>query len=1746
MDPQHRAFLECAWEALEDAGCDPARWPGRIGVWAGAGVNTYLHQAELGALRSSAGRYQLFIGNDKDFVPTRVSYKLDLRGPSVSVQTACSTSLVAVHLACRSLAAGDCDMALVGGVSIRTPQKEGYVWEEGGIPSPDGHCRAFDAHAQGTVFGNGVGAVVLKPLDRALADGDSVRAVIKGTAINNDGAGKVGYTAPSVDGQAQVIADALAAAGVEPDTVSYIEAHGTGTALGDPIEVAALTEVFAPRTTRRGFCALGSVKTNVGHLDTAAGVTGLIKTVLALEHGEIPPSLHYEKPNPQIDFAAGPFFVNTALTPWPRGERPRRAGVSSFGIGGTNAHVVLEEAPEPEPPGASRPWQLLVLSARTPQALDEATARLATHLAHHSELPLPDVAHTLRLGRRAFLHRRILVCRDTAEAAAALATVDPERVVTGTASTEAPPVAFLFSGQGAQHAGMARGLYETEPVFRRTVDLCAERLNQILRRDLREVLFPVAGGEAEADRELERTDLAQPALFTIEYALARLLEEWGSRATAFLGHSVGEYVAACLAGVFSLEDALALVTARGRLMASLPAGAMLGIDLPEDEVAARLTPGLSLAAVNAPASCVASGPEAEVAALERGLSAEGVRCRPLHTSHAFHSLMMEPILGAFAAEVERVRREAPRRPWVSNVTGDWIRPEEAVDPAYWSRHLRGTVRFAAGVRTLLAERGCLLLEVGPGGMLAALARQQAPAGSAGRILSALRHPRDPQPDEAVLLRAIGRLWAAGVVVDWPAFGAGERRRRVPLPTYPFARQTYRLQPAKRAAVDPLRRKADLGGWTWTPRWRQTVPPAPAAQSSKSPWLLFGGAGAGDGLLSHMEELLAADGGTIARARAGNGFAREAGGGWVIDPRRREDWDALFGDLRAAGRLPQRIVHAWCLGPIGPGVALEEDLGTLDEARLRAYDSVVALVQALERAAAPLELSSKVDLFFLTDGLHRVAGEGGEHPEKALLLGPLRVIPQEIPRLRCRAVDVMLPAAGSAEESELAADLATELAAPVAGETVVAWRGGERWVRDYAPAPLAAAEEPVPRLRPRGVYLITGGFGGIGLTLAEELARLGGRLALVGRTPRIEAVQALEKLGAEVLPLAADVSHEVDLAAAVRAAEERFGPLHGVIHAAGIPGGRLLPLVHPEGSAAVMAPKVRGTLALHRALGDRPLDFLLLCSSLNAALGGVGQSDYCAANAFLDAFAQAVHRRGPRRATYTVAVGWDRWEEVGMAARSASPLALWRAGAPAHPLLGALAATSPERRVFRGEMRVETHWVLSEHRIAGRPTVPGTTYLEMARAACIAELSDRIEGAVEIREAVFLAPLALAEGEAREVLTILEPAAEGLTFRIVSRPAGASDREGEEHARGRVRVCEEAPAERRDLAALLAACTAGEITSRRVRQDGGPDFLVTGPRWQSLQRIHLGAGESVAAFALDPAFAADLETLPLHPALLDAAAGAVQFLSQGDFLPLTYERLCVRAPLTPRGYSHFRLRGTPGEVLTCDITLLDETGAVLVEIEGFSMRRVGAAQVAQLQAGRGAGRKVSLPDLPAGGVEAGGIAPREGVEMFRRILRHGALPCLVVSTRDLPAVLERADAATADRLAADLTAAAPVVAHARPEVSTAYTPPADDLERRVAVVWQRVLGLETVGIHDNFFELGGTSLSGVQLVAELKRELGAEIPTVSIFEAPTIAALVRYLLPQPKAASLAASSRQRADLKMRALEQARRAAAQRPR
>jgi acyl transferase domain-containing protein len=791
LDPQHRLLLECAWSAIEDAGYNSEAYDGRIGVYTGASFSTYLHKNLLlnPDFLKSAGDLQVEMGNDKDFISTRISYKMNLRGPSVCINTACSSSLVAVHMACQGLLDQECDMALAGGVTIQVPKREGYFYQKGGINSPDGHCRPFDAKAQGTVFGSGAGLVILKRLEDALIDGDHIYATIRGSAINNDGALKVGYTAPSVDGQAEVIAEAMSIAGVDPETITYIETHGTATAMGDPIEVAGLTKVFRNYTEKKGFCALGSVKSNIGHLNRAAGVVGLIKTILMLKHKMLTPTLNFEQPNPQIDFANSPFYVNTTLKPWKVNGILRRAGVSSFGIGGTNAHVILEEAPATEPSSNSRPWQLLVLSAKTDVALEMATQNLARHLAQNPELNLADVAFTLQVGRQVFKHRRMLVCQTLEESVTALKTLGSKYVFTNFQNSKSSSIVFMFPGQGAQYANMALELYQVEPIFREQVDLCSNLLKPHLKLDLRNVLYPDTEKLEQAKHLLKQTSITQPALFVIEYALAQLWMSWGIRPQGMIGHSIGEYVAATLAGVLSLEDALVLVAARGRLMQQLPSGAMLSVFLPEQEVQSLLGEKLSLAAINGLSLCVVSGPVDAMDALEQQLLEQGKNCRLLHTSHAFHSQMMEPILGEFTELVKTFHLNSPQIPYISNVTGTWITAQEAIDPAYWATHMRQTVRFAEGMQEVLSDPERILLEIGPGQTLKSLTRQH-PDTTERIVLSSLRHPKEQSSSVAFLLKNLGQLWLSGVNVDWMGLYVHEKRHRLSLPTYPFQRKQY--------------------------------------------------------------------------------------------------------------------------------------------------------------------------------------------------------------------------------------------------------------------------------------------------------------------------------------------------------------------------------------------------------------------------------------------------------------------------------------------------------------------------------------------------------------------------------------------------------------------------------------------------------------------------------------------------------------------------------------------------------------------------------------------------------------------------------------------------------------------------------------------------------------------------------------------------------------------------------------------
>ncbi|WP_113700763.1 type I polyketide synthase [Nonomuraea lactucae] len=800
LDPQHRVFLECAWEALEHAGCVPAAYPGVIGVYGGSGDTD--HFVTLRAHRDlfpGATDWELRLASGMDFLTSRVAYKLRLTGPAVTVQTACSTSLVAVHQACQGLIAGECDVALAGGVTVRVPHPTSDQGDDG-ILSRDGRCRPLDAEASGTVAGDGAGVVALKRLADALTDGDHVHAVILGSAVNNDGAGKVGFTAPSVDGQAAAVRAARLVAGVDPATIGYVEAHGTATEVGDPIEVRALAKAFG---TARGSCVLGSVKSNIGHTDAAAGVIGLIKVVLSLRHGLIPGTAHFRRLNPRIDLAGTPFTVSGDAVPWPRTGAPRRAAVNSLGIGGTNAHMIVEEtpaAPEPELPGDDR-YHLLPLSARTDGALNRAMVRLAAHLRRADDVPPGCVAWTLQTGRTSFPHRAFVVCAGGEDAARALTEAGASPSVTAHPDG-GRGVAFLFPGQGGQHVGMGGELYEREPEFRAAIDACAELAGPELGLDLRDMLYPrLPRDRAGAEARLATMRVCQPALFAVQHALAELWRSRGVTPSAVLGHSLGAYAAARTAGVLTLPEAMTLVLARGRLLDGLPPGAMLAVALPAPEVEPLLDGHLSIAAINGPEQCVVAGPPGDLDRLRRRLashrssqrsSQREVETRTLRIAAAAHSVLVEPVLAEYTRIVGELRPRPPRIPWISDRTGRPVSPGEAADPAFWAAHLRDTVRFSDALRTLLAGGDDVLLELGPGHTLGGLARRHPSCGPERPIVQSLPHAVDAAGGAYELLRATGRLWQAGVTIEWAALHRGRARRRIPLPTYPFERRRFRL------------------------------------------------------------------------------------------------------------------------------------------------------------------------------------------------------------------------------------------------------------------------------------------------------------------------------------------------------------------------------------------------------------------------------------------------------------------------------------------------------------------------------------------------------------------------------------------------------------------------------------------------------------------------------------------------------------------------------------------------------------------------------------------------------------------------------------------------------------------------------------------------------------------------------------------------------------------------------------------
>jgi acyl transferase domain-containing protein len=1267
LDPQHRIFLETAWHALEDSGHDPSTFWGRIGVYGGCATSSYLPLLqENPGFMELLGHLQVYIGNDKDYLTSRVSYALDLKGPSFNIQTACSTSLLTVAVASDQLVSRQCDMALAGGVCIRVPQKAGYYFEPGGIYSPDGHCRVFDEDAGGVVFGNGVGIVVLKRLSDAIADHDSIYAVIRGWAVNNDGSGKASYAAPSLEGQADVITRAHKMAGFDAESISYVEAHGTGTTVGDPIEVAALTKAFRTSTQRKNYCAIGSVKTNVGHLDPAAGIAGLIKTVLALRNRQIPPTLNCETLNPGIDFSHSPFYVNHDLAEWSGLDGERRAGVSAFGIGGTNVHVVLEEAPPLVRRDDGERRHVMVLSAKSPYALESAITNLSDHLDRTRDLRAGDVAYTLQYGRRAWNHRCAAVFESLDDLRDLLETRDARRLLIGTETSRDRMVSFMFSGQGSQYVNMARDLYEYEPRFRVRLDQCLDILRSHIDHDLRNLLFPDDDARENASRGLTQTGVTQPVLFALEYSLAELWREWGVEPNSMVGHSIGEYVAACIAEVFSLEDGLALVCERGRLMQGLPAGSMLAIPLPEADVAVLLPSQLDIASVNETSSCVVSGATEEIDELEQQLSKRDVLCRRLQTSHAFHSRMMDPILETFRKKVRQVNFKPPCIPFLSNVTGTWITTEEATDPDYWVGHIRRPVRFVECVGQLLADSDRVVVEVGPGQTLSSFARRH-PDWQSGHIaLSSLPHPQLARPDSAVILESLARLWTAGVPVDWARVDGDGSRCRARLPVYPFDRRRYWALSSDGPTVSerpPLEKCPEIENWFYRPDWKESPTLPVEIGKMSSPWLVFRDHGEiGDEVISHLRGA----GHRVVDACSDTGFGFNGETSYEIDVDDAVSFKMLFTELRKRRQLPRRILCLWgtdsksCSPMTGVRAGLfseDQHLETED----KSYYGLLHIAQAL----TAIRVHHDIDVVVATRGAHLCPGDIDVSPERALVVGACKAVPQEYPNLRCRNVDIELVEPSTQHPSTAARDLIAEFGDPEM-EPVVAIRGGRRWVPIYQPVQIAAPTD-LGLLRNSGVYLITGGLGNIGLTLAEYLVHtVRAKVVLMGRTKfpdkedweswqtrhdpderiarTIERLQALEGLGGEIVVRTGDVADVDCMSKIVSDVISRYGSLNGVIHAAGELGESgffSVQEANRELCSTQFRAKIAGTSVLRNVLSNVNMDFVLLLSSVSSVLAGLGYVGYAAANIFMDTFAGKI---GTLSDVPWISLNLDTWQD----------------------------------------------------------------------------------------------------------------------------------------------------------------------------------------------------------------------------------------------------------------------------------------------------------------------------------------------------------------------------------------------------------------------------------------------------------------------------------------------------------------------
>jgi polyketide synthase PksJ len=1288
MDPQLRAFYQCTVHCLENAGYDPLRYEKLIGLYAGASPNAQweilLAMENQGKPAESYGSVQLI---NKDYLATGISYKLNLKGPSFTLHTACSTSLVAIHLACQALLSGECDIALAGGVSITLPKKGGYFYQPGLIESPEGICRPFDKDASGTVFGNGVGIVALKAYTDAVEDGDTIHAVITGSAVNNDGNRKVGFAASSTKGQAEVIRTAHNAGEILPETLGYIETHGTGTELGDPIEIEALKLAF--KSKKKKFCRIGSVKSNLGHLDVAAGVAGFIKTVFILKHKLIPPVINYKEPNPKIDFENSPFYINTRLEKWESQGVPLRAAISSFGVGGTNAHVVIQESPEStrsRDKSTTGKSNLIILSAKSASALKRVSKNLENYFLKNPDVNLADAAFTLQMGRGEYPFRQVLVGNDIKDALKSFSEPGGMGIQEFHVKEGQPPLVFMFPGQGSQYVNMGLQLYLETQEFREQVDYCLKVLEPIIKKDLRKILFPgtqfpikdstqsLEGhqdstsdtGIQEYEEKIKQTEIAQVLIFLFEYALARMLVKWGIKPDVMIGHSIGEFTAACISGVFSLEDALSIVVLRGSLMQQMPPGKMVSLKLTEEQVREMISqhPGVEIAAINGPTTCVVTGLNKEIEEFTEYLDQRGQHYRLLHTSHAFHSQSMEPILEKFQEGFQDIQLKKPGLPFISNLTGQKITDEEAMDPKYWAKHLRNTVRFSRGLEELLEKSEAVFIEVGPGRTLSSLATQNPTRKPTHKMVNLIPHPKEGLSGQHFFLNKIGQLWGHGTPVDWKEFNSGTEGKRIPLPLYSFERLHFWkvMKDFKKNRTSGLQlfgteTTKEISDWFYRPCWKQEdLPPFNQDLNQEDQWILFMdqrgmGAKLADFLRKHNQ--------LVRCICKGDQYQKQSDSNFIINPSEPDHYASLFKELSDQRKSLKHILYLWSIDG-------EDFLGkTHDDSVGQGFEDSSYILSLIKMIGAA-RFRDSLKLTVISDKMHQIIGNVEQHPVKTALTGLIKTIPQEYPNIQCKSIDLLLPDTFDETSDTTAEQLWFEVQV-MSREKIVAYRNGLRWVLDYEPVKLEESVKENSSLKKNGVWLIFGDLGGIGTAIGQKMAEeIQARLILVDSTgfplegqwedwlknhdeedflsQKIKKIQAMKESGIDISLRQGDLKKPEEIEEILDSVDSDKEKIDGFIYVPGslerfslIPVQELKAEVHTQHLESI----IQELHSLEQLFVNREINRGICISSLSAILGGFGFLTYSTENIVMDAF---VRRHNRLNKQHWLTINLEAWLE----------------------------------------------------------------------------------------------------------------------------------------------------------------------------------------------------------------------------------------------------------------------------------------------------------------------------------------------------------------------------------------------------------------------------------------------------------------------------------------------------------------------